>query len=146
MHPEAGPRAGVLGRWLANERASIAGRHVDAFRDAGASDVAIVSGPPDATSFGERLRTLVRAERPVGLVVLGSGAIPLSTERDLRDLVETAASDDPVALANNAYSADGDVTAAVVLLLLGVGGSGALYGSYVQTASANASVVASARV
>jgi hypothetical protein len=40
----------------------------------------------------------------------------------------------------------GLVTAAVVLFLLGVGGSGALYGSYVQTASAKAPVVASARV
>jgi hypothetical protein len=40
----------------------------------------------------------------------------------------------------------GLVTAAFVLFLLGVGGSGALYGSYVQTASAHAPAVASARV
>ena len=78
----------------------------DGFRAAGASDVAIVSGPPDATSFGERLRTLVRAERPAGLVVLGSGAIPLATARDLRDLVDVAGSEARVALANNRYSAD----------------------------------------
>jgi hypothetical protein len=106
LHPEAGPRAGVLGRWLADERARVAARHVEAFRAAGAADVAIVSGPPDATSFGARLRALVRAERPAGLVVLGSGAIPLASARDLRDFVGAAGSDAPVALANNIYSAD----------------------------------------
>jgi len=106
MHPETGASAGPLGRWLAEARARVAQRHVDGFRAAGAADVAIVSGPPDATSFGERLRTLVRAERPAGLVVLGSGAIPLATARDLRDLVDAAGSEERVALANNRYSAD----------------------------------------
>jgi len=106
MHPEAGTGAGPLGRWLADERAGMARRHVDGFLAAGAVDVAIVSGPPDATSFGERLRTLARAEQPAGLVVLGSGAIPLATARDLRDLVGAAGSEERVALANNRYSAD----------------------------------------
>ncbi len=106
MHPEAAARAGPLGGWLADERARLALRHVEGFRAAGATDVAIVSGPPDATSFGERLRTLVRAERPAGLVILGSGAIPLATERDLLDLVVAAASEGRVALANNRFSAD----------------------------------------
>jgi hypothetical protein len=106
LHPEAGVRAGVLGRWLADERARLAARHATAFRAAGAADVEIVSGPPDATSFGARVRALVRAERPEGLIVLGSGAVPLATERDLRDLVEAAGSDARVALANNIYSAD----------------------------------------
>ena len=68
--------------------------------------MAIIAGPPDARSFGERLRTLVRAERPAGLVILGSGAIPLATARDLHDLVAAAAAEDRVALANNRYSAD----------------------------------------
>ncbi|MFL5674763.1 MAG: hypothetical protein ACJ779_07135 [Chloroflexota bacterium] len=106
LHPKAGPRAGVLSAWLADERAAIALRHLDGFRAAGAADAAIVSGPPDATSFGERLRALVRADRPVGLVVLGSGAIPLATSRDRADLVAAAGSDARVALANNVYSAD----------------------------------------
>jgi len=106
MHPEAGASAGPLGRWLADERALVARRHADGFRAAGAADVAIVAGPPDATSFGERLRTLVRADRTAGLVILGSGAIPLATARDLRDLVAAAGADDRVALANNRYSAD----------------------------------------
>ena len=40
----------------------------------------------------------------------------------------------------------GLVTAAVVLFLLGVGGSGALYGSYVHPASTKAPAVAVARL
>jgi len=40
----------------------------------------------------------------------------------------------------------GLVSAAVIFFLLGVGGSGALYGSYVQTASAQTPAVSSARV
>ena len=106
MHPEAGPNAGPLGRWLADERARLARHHAEGFAAAGAADVAIIAGPPDATSFGARLRTLVRAERPAGLVVLGSGAIPLATERDLRDLVAAAGTGERVALANNRFSAD----------------------------------------
>ncbi len=106
MHPEADASAGPLGRWLSDGRGRLARRHADGFRTAGATDVTVVSGPPDARSFGERLRTLVRAERPAGLVVLGSGAIPLATARDLRDLVVAAGSETRVALANNRFSAD----------------------------------------
>ena len=68
--------------------------------------MAIVSGPPDAMSFGERLRTWSVPSVPAGLVVLGSGAIPLATARDLRDLVAAAGAERRVALANNRYSAD----------------------------------------
>ena len=65
-----------------------------------------MSGPPDALAFGARLRGLVRAERPAGLVVLGSGAIPLATAEDLRVFVATAGVDGRLALANDRYSAD----------------------------------------
>ena len=44
--------------------------------------------------------------RPAGLVVLGSGAIPLATARDLAAFLDAAGADRPVALANNRYSAD----------------------------------------
>lgn len=40
----------------------------------------------------------------------------------------------------------GLIVAGVILFLLGVGGSGALYGSYVQTASAQVPAVSPARV
>jgi len=106
MHPEPAADAGRLERWTAAARGALARRHAERFATAGAADVAIVAGAPDGLSFGARLRGLVRADRPDGLVVLGSGAIPLAMGRDLRDFVATAGSGDRVALANNRYSAD----------------------------------------
>ena len=76
------------------------------FAAAGASDVAIVSAPPDRTPFGARFRGVLPARSDGGIVVLGSGAIPLATATDRRAFVATAADGDRVALANNRYSAD----------------------------------------
>lgn len=106
FHVEPGPTAGRLERLLAAARRDLAGRHADGFREAGADDVAIVAGPPDDTPFGARLRRLVERERPAGLVVLGSGAVPLARRSDRRAFVEAAAGRGPTALANNRYSAD----------------------------------------
>ena len=106
LHPESDPDAGPLERWVTNARAELAERHRVAFIGAGAADVAIVSGPPDDTSFGARLRAIARTGRPAGLVILGSGAIPLATRRDYADLVAVAGSEGRRALANNRYSAD----------------------------------------
>ena len=106
MHPQPGPDAGPLARWVSVRRAALADRQCAAFRAAGAADVAVVSGPPDDRSFGERLRALVRAERMAGLVVLGSGSIPLATRADFAAFVGTAADERRIALANNRYSAD----------------------------------------
>ena len=80
LHPGPSPDAGPLERWLADARAGLAERHRTGFVAAGADDVRVVTGPPDDTPFGRRLRDLVRADRPAGgLVVLGSGAVPLAT-------------------------------------------------------------------
>lgn len=106
LHPDPGPAAGPIERWVAAARAIVAERHRAGFAAAGADDVRVVSGPPDDTPFGRRLRDLVRAERPAGLVILGSGAIPLATASDRREFVAVAASEDRRALANNRYSAD----------------------------------------
>ena len=106
MHPEPGPEAGPIACWVAARRAALAERHLAGFAAAGAADVAIVAGPPDDRSFGARVRALVRAEHPAGLVVLGSGAIPLATPADLGALVEAAGDERRMALANNRYSAD----------------------------------------
>lgn len=106
LHPEPGPAAGPIERWVALARAELAERHRRAFVRAGAADVAVVSGPPDDTPFGGRLRAIVRADRPAGLVVLGSGAIPLAAARDYTDLVAAAGRDARRALTNNRYSAD----------------------------------------
>jgi hypothetical protein len=106
LHPEPVPRAGELERWVATARASIAERHRVGFLAAGAADVTVSAGPPDGVSFGERLRSFVLNRRPTGLVVLGSGAIPLATAADRRAFVATAGSGRRVARVNNRYSAD----------------------------------------
>jgi hypothetical protein len=106
MHPGPGPDQGPLERWLAEVRGAGARRHAAAFAAAGASDVAIVSAPPDATPFGARLRDIVSSGGGEGLIVLGSGAVPLATAVDRRTFVAAAGADDRRALANNRYSAD----------------------------------------
>ena len=108
LHPEPGSGAGPLEQWVAAERSRIAERHRDGFLRAGAATARIVSGPPDDTSFGARLRGLVEEARPrpSGAIVLGSGAVPLATIRDRRVFVATAAAAARTALANNRYSAD----------------------------------------
>jgi hypothetical protein len=108
LHPEPDTGAGPLERWVAVERSRLALRHRDGFLRAGAATAEIVSGPLDDTSFGARLRGLVgeARPRPSGVIVLGSGAVPLATIRDRRSFVATAVAATPTALANNRYSAD----------------------------------------
>ena len=111
LHPEPGPAAGQLERALAGARAANAGRLAELFRGAGAdaSDIEIVSGPPDGRSFGSRLGSLIAGLPPgsaTGLVVLGSGAIPLAMRADAQAFLEVAGSGVRRALANNTYSAD----------------------------------------
>jgi len=107
LHPTAAPGSGELAAWLAVARRRNADRLAKRFGKAGAGDVRIDGGPPDGRSFGERLRELAAGLAPgAGLVVLGSGAIPLSRRRDVADLLEAAGSGDRRALANSFYSAD----------------------------------------
>jgi hypothetical protein len=115
LHADAPPNAGPLVRALADARRAIAERQLTAFLAAGADEVRIVAGPPDGLSFGERLAGLARgavaagAGRPAGpggVVVLGSGSIPLATAADLRRFLEVAAGPPGHALANNRFSAD----------------------------------------
>ncbi len=109
LHAESGPQAGPLERVLVDARADLAERHRRGFLAAGAADVRVVAGPPDGISFGARLRGLAAEAlrgRAVGLIVLGSGALPLATARDRRSFVAAAGRPFPSALANNVYSAD----------------------------------------
>jgi hypothetical protein len=106
FHVEPGPDAGPLERLLDAARRDLTERHIAGFRAAGADDVGIVAGPPDDTPFGVRLRQLVERERPAGLVILGSGAIPLARKRDRRVFVDAARGNRQIALANNRFSAD----------------------------------------
>lgn len=106
LHPEPPPTAGPLERLLAGARLALAERHRGGFLAAGATGARIVSGPPDDTTFGARLRELVRAEQPAGMVVLGSGALALARPADRRAFVTIATSGSARALANNRFSAD----------------------------------------
>jgi hypothetical protein len=106
LHPAPDAAVGSLARWVAAARSEVAETHRRAFLVAGADDVQIVGGSPDDRSFGERLRSVLPPGSAGGLVVLGSGAVPLATAADRRAFMETAARDDRTALANNRYSAD----------------------------------------
>jgi hypothetical protein len=109
LHAEAGPHAGPLERALIAARAELAERHRRGFAAAGASEVRVIAGPPDGLSFGARLRDIAAEAHDNGaggLVVLGSGAVPLATQGDRRTFVTAAEGRAPEGLANNVYSAD----------------------------------------
>jgi hypothetical protein len=108
FHPEPKPGAGPLERWVGAERRLLATRQAAGFAEAGArtNDIRIIAGPPDDTPFGERLRAFVAAERPAGLVVLGSGSIPLAVADDRRAFLAVAAGGGLEVLTNNRFSAD----------------------------------------
>ncbi len=98
LHAEPGPHAGPLERALIAARAELAERHRHGFEAAGATDVRVVGGPPDRLTFGARLRQVAGEALDTGaggLVVLGSGALPLATQRDRRAFVATAEGSGP---------------------------------------------------
>lgn len=111
------PREGdpPLARLLAEVRSRLVDHQTGLFRAAGAR-VLIVPGREDhgaspdgnaGESFGERLARLVATEGVTdGLIVLGSGAVPLLRRADAARLVETATGGGRRALTNNRYSSD----------------------------------------
>ena len=106
FHPQAGPGAGPLERRLAAARDRLARLHEIGFMRAGATSVRLVSGPPDGLAFGARLASAVRDVPDGGLVILGSGAIPLASLADRRLFVACAGGNGPMALTNNRFSSD----------------------------------------
>jgi hypothetical protein len=107
LHPSARSTTGPLERSLVDARGANADRLVGLFRAAGADDVRIESSGARAASFGELARRLLEAiPDRAGLVLLGSGSIPLATAVDVAAFVEVARSGARRALANNFYSAD----------------------------------------
>jgi hypothetical protein len=106
LHLEAGHGGGSLTRATVAARLDVAERHVRGFLEAGATRARIHAGPPDLRSFGQRLRDVVRDIGDGGLIVLGSGAVPLATTADRVDFLEAARADLPRALTNNWYSGD----------------------------------------
>lgn len=106
LHLEPDGDAGPLTMATAAARLDLARRHREGFLAAGATSATIRAGPADDVSFGARVRDLAAHTRDGGLIVLGSGAIPLATATDRRELVVAARGPGPAALANNRYSAD----------------------------------------
>jgi hypothetical protein len=111
LHARAAPDGGPLTAAFEAVRRRNAERQAAGFRRAGA-DAAIVvdDGPPGpgtaGPSFGARLRDAAQAAAADGLVVLGSGSIPLATAADRRAFVAVAGGPPDRALANNRFSAD----------------------------------------
>jgi hypothetical protein len=106
LHLEPTPNAGPLTKATAAARLDLAGHHRRGFLASGATTAAVHAGSADDVSFGRRLREIAAAIGDGGLIVLGSGAIPLATARDRRELVQAAGAGRPAALTNNRYSAD----------------------------------------
>jgi hypothetical protein len=104
FHAEPDGSAGPLVQALGKARRALAARHAEAFRALGIADVEVVAERGDDTPFGARLRRALPAAG--GLIVLGSGAIPLATRGDLRAFTDAARSSGSTALANNRFSAD----------------------------------------
>lgn len=108
LHPTAAADADHLVAAVSTARARLAELHCAAFLAAGAARATVIAGPPDGLAFGARLRAIA-TDLPSGggLVVLGSGAVPLATRRDRARFIEAAAGGaGGRALANNRYSAD----------------------------------------
>jgi hypothetical protein len=105
-----------LTRLLAEARSRLAEHHSRLFVAAGADRVLVVAGREDTRStgggpaiesFGERVARLVAEGRlSGGLIVLGSGAVPLLRAADAGSLVQAAGSAERRALTNNRYSSD----------------------------------------
>jgi CTP:molybdopterin cytidylyltransferase MocA len=112
LHRSATNADPSLTRSLVRAREALVAHQQALFSRAGARVVVLAgrdASAPDAGSFGARLARIpdeLGLRSSDGLVVLGSGAVPLLTLADARRLVETAASAAPVALTNNRYSSD----------------------------------------
>ena len=108
------PRDGdaPLIRLLAEARSALLAHQVPLFERAGAGRVAVLPGrdplAKSPESFGERLARLVHEEPAAarGLIVMGSGAVPLLRPADAQRLVAAALEAGRVALTNNRYSSD----------------------------------------
>ncbi len=105
LHRPAGPDAAPLTRLLATARESLVEHQRRLFLRARAERVLVVSDR--AASFGERLAEVVRhMPRRQGIVILGSGAVPLLRETDAEALVAVAGRSRHRVLTNNRYSSD----------------------------------------
>ena len=109
LHPEPGAGAGPLERWVDRRAVPDRGaspRRLPARRRCDGVGSSPVRPTIHRSERGSAELVEEARPRPGGVIVLGSGAIPLATIRDRRAFVATAAAATPAALANNRYSAD----------------------------------------
>ena len=107
LHGRPGPGSGRLTEAFTAIRRGHAETLAERLGAAGADDVRIVDEPQDDRPFGARLRQAIGSgEAADGIIVLGSGSVPLARIADLRAFVKTAGGPAGRALANNTYSAD----------------------------------------
>jgi hypothetical protein len=105
LHPGAGPGSGPLATAFATIRRANAERQAAGFARAGAT-AEIADDLTPEESFGGRVRSIASTVSADGLVLLGSGSIPLARSLDRRAFVTVAGGPRGHALANNRYSAD----------------------------------------
>jgi hypothetical protein len=80
-------------------------RHVDRFRRAGA-ETRVVDDLLGESTFGGAVRRVAATAEGGGVIVLGSGAVPLATAADRLTFVTAAGGPPGHVLANNRFSAD----------------------------------------
>lgn len=105
FYPRAAPGAGPLTESFATIRGRNVDRQARGFERAGA-EVRILDDLDGDKTFGQHVRETVETLVPDGLILLGSGSIPMATAADRRAFVATAGGPPDHALANNRYSAD----------------------------------------
>jgi CTP:molybdopterin cytidylyltransferase MocA len=104
LHAVPGPGAGPLETAFATARAANARKHARAFEAAGAT-ARTIEVQPGGAPFGTRLRRLAALDAGAGIIVFGSGSVPLAGPADRRAFM-TAAEGAGHALTNNRYSGD----------------------------------------
>ncbi len=104
LHAVPDASAGPLETAFAAARAANATRQARGFEAAGAIS-RIIETRAGGAPFGTRLRRLAALDAGAGIIVLGSGSVPLATAADRRAFV-TAASGAGHVLSNNRYSSD----------------------------------------
>jgi CTP:molybdopterin cytidylyltransferase MocA len=105
LHAVPSEGAGPLESSFAAARAAGARRHAHGFEAAGAL-ARIVETRPGGAPFGARLRRLATLDAGAGIIVLGSGSVPLASASDRRAFAAAAAATGGAVLTNNRFSGD----------------------------------------
>ena len=105
LHAFPGGAPGALEQAFEATRAANARQQAAGFESAGAT-ARIVEVAPGGAPFGARLRRLAALDEDAGIIILGSGSIPLALPADWETFVAAAARPGGAVIANNRYSAD----------------------------------------